>query len=173
MSRASKDRHKKNATHSDPLDWPKAHCGCCHSDLGGDDGCSLPPCFGPTNTFDPQHIARAYALGGGKSDEFPYGTDWAFECMFMMQIEHPNEALYIIHLAAEACETGMQRARIGCGHLESLLANHGRAMIGKVEQLARESPAFRDCLGHVWQHGMPDDVWQRVLVASRRQPTVK
>ena len=54
-------------------------------------------------------------------------------------------------------------------HLESLLAAYARRVIDEVERLAPQDPAFRDALSNVWQRGMPDDVWIRVLAASGRE----
>ena len=92
----------------------------------------------------------------------------ASECIFSMAYDHPEHALEIIRRAAVACTTDWERTMIGCGNLESLLGENGVKVIGDVERLARESPAFRECLSHVWQHGMRGDIWRRVLTASGR-----
>jgi hypothetical protein len=170
MSRVSKDRREKGASRRGSFEWSEVSCGSSSScpRLYDKDEEELPRCFGRSGAFDPLHVARAYALGGKESEEFPHGTKWAFECVFMMQIDHPQAALEIIRLAAIESQTAAQRAKIGCGHLESLLANHGRTVIDDVERLARAEPNFRECLVHVWQHGMPDDIWRRVLAASGR-----
>ncbi len=129
-----------------------------------------PPCFNTEGRFDPDRVARAYALDGARSDEFPGGTDWAFNCVFDMAYNHPLQALELIRLAAGLAMTDKQSCMIGCGNLESLLGKHSKLVLGEVERIARQDAAFRECLSHVWQHGMPDDHWHRVLVASGRIP---
>lgn len=86
----------------------------------------------------------------------------------MMVLDHPEAALEILRLAAQESETEAQRAKIGCGHLESLVAQHGNKIIDDVEAIAREEQKFRECLAHVWRHGMPDEIWRRILAASGR-----
>ncbi len=129
-----------------------------------------PPCLNADGRFDPDRVARAYALNGATSDEFPDGTRWAFGCVFDMAYNHPFQALEIIRLAAGLATTDKQRCMIGCGNLESLLGKHSKLVLGDVERIARQDAAFRECLSHVWQHGMPNDHWHRVLGASGRIP---
>lgn len=173
MGRKSKQLRKTASSRRAALDWTNVCCGQPVDRYADDDDKQgqRPCCHGPEGAFDAGHLARAYALDGKESGEFPDGTAWAFECVFAMQFDHPDHALEIIRLAAEASETDWQRTKIGCGNLESLLGNHGRKVIGEVERIAREQPAFRECLSHVWQHGMPEDIWARVLAASGRLET--
>lgn len=170
MGRGRKSSGSKATGGREPIDWSPVNCGsssACPRLYDEDEEAPL-HCFGGSAQFDPLHVARAYALGGGESAEFPHGTKWAFECVFMMQLDHPEAALEIIRLAVCESKTEAQRAKIGCGHLESLLANHGPTIIEEVERLALAEPRFRECLGHVWRHGMPEDIWRRVLAASGR-----
>jgi len=167
----------------DPSSKPEPRCrlpaeawqgACCHNcpphDWWDDEAlaASRPYCYGTSDAPDPLHLARSYAAGykgGIKGNE---ELAWASECVFAMVYDHPVAGLEIIRLAIEMSETDWQVTLIGCGHLESLLGKNGRKVIGDVERLARESPDFRECLANVWRHGMPDDVWARVLVASGR-----
>lgn len=128
----------------------------------------VPPCLGPNGRFDPDLLARAYALNGAANEAFPDGTKWAFGCVFSLVCYHPHAALEIIRLAVRYATTDIQLCMIGCGHLESLLGQHSKLVIGDVERLSREDPAFKECLSNVWQHGMPDEHWRRVLAASGR-----
>lgn len=167
MSRGSKVRRSRGASRSAPPDWTNACCGdCIWPD--DEDGEPQPRCGSTDGGLDPERMARAYALDGEASAEFPDGTKWAFGCVFSMAFDHPQHCLEIIRRAALAATTAWQRTMIGCGNLETLLGNHGASLIDDVERLARESPQFRECLANVWQHGMPDDVWARVLKASGR-----
>jgi hypothetical protein len=155
--------------------WQGVCCGNCPDHDWWDDEqveAAKPICFGASDALDPVHLARTYALSYQGPREISEEHAWASQCVFAMLFDHPVEALEIIRLAAELAETDWQRTMIGCGNLESLLGNHDRKMIGAVEQLARESPAFRYCLGNVWQHGMADDVYARVLAASGRDKEI-
>ena len=170
MGRKAKERREKGPGGPPELPWHEMRCGSASTcpRLYDEEEEEPPRCFGPSGAFDPLRVARAYALNGKASDEFPDGTTWASECVFMMAYDHPEAALEIIRLAVRETTTPWQRCMIGCGHLESLLGNHGGTVIDEVERLARQDPAFRECLSHVWRHGMPDDVWARVLAASGR-----
>ncbi len=175
MSRKSKERRGAGGSRTAALDWSSMGnlCGDCNwhdCDADERDGEERPRCFGAKDGIDPEKLARAHALDGKVSDEFPDGTRWAQDCVWSMQLENPWPALEVLRLAAEAATTDWERCKLGCGNLESLLGNHGALIISAVERYACESVAFRDCLSHVWQHGMPDDVWHRVLKASGREP---
>lgn len=167
MSRGSKVRRSQGASHRGSLDWTNVCCGDCP--WSDDDEVELQPnCGSIDGRLDPERMARAYALDGKASAEFPDGTKWAFGCVFTMAYDHPHHCLEIIRRAALATTTAWQRTMIGCGNLETLLGKHGASLIDEVEKLARDSSQFRECLSSVWQHGMPDEVWARVLKASGR-----
>jgi len=51
---------------------------------------------------------------------------------------------------------------IAAGPLEDLLAKHPHEVIDRIEQRALSDTKFRFCLGGVWQHATPDDVWRRL-----------
>jgi hypothetical protein len=50
---------------------------------------------------------------------------------------------------------------LAAGPLEDLIDDHGADFIGRIEEEARKSPAFRHLLGGVWRSGTPE-VWARV-----------
>lgn len=174
----SKDQPSRPAVSVDPQcrlpaeAWSGVCCGNRPDHDWWDDeqvAASKPLCFGTADVLDPVHLARSYARayeGGIKGNE---EFAWASQCVFSMVYDHPIAGLEIIRLAVEMAKTDWQVTLIGCGELESLLGNNGRKVIDVVEKLARESPKFRECLSNVWRHGMPDDVWARVLVASGRK----
>ena len=57
---------------------------------------------------------------------------------------------------------------LAAGPLEQVLANHGEAIIDRVELLARIEPQFSSLLGGVWQNNMSEEVWIRVKKSSNR-----
>ncbi len=52
--------------------------------------------------------------------------------------------------------------------LEDLLSHHGEAFINRAEAAAQQDPRFRRVLAGTWRADMTQDVWKRVLAASRR-----
>jgi hypothetical protein len=54
---------------------------------------------------------------------------------------------------------------LAAGPLEDLLADHGAAIIVRVEEEARRNPRFNLLLGGVWRNSMTHDIWQRVEAA--------
>lgn len=175
----SKDRSPKPSRTAAPLcrlpaeEWNGVCCGNCPGRGWWEDeavAASRPYCFGTSDALDPIRLARTYALGykGGLKGNEEHA--WASSCVFSMVHDHPVAGLEIIRLAVERAETDWQVTLIGCGELESLLGKNASKVIGAVERLAAESPKFREGLANVWRHGMADDVWGRVLVASGRAP---
>ncbi len=56
---------------------------------------------------------------------------------------------------------------LAAGPIEDFLSANGSRVIGLVEAQAARDPRFRFVLRGVWQLMMSDDVWNRVVVASR------
>ena len=79
------------------------------------------------------------------------------------------EKLWRFILAAYGREmSDAAMASLAAGPLEDLLAHHGPAYIGRVEELARSEPRFNLLLGGVWRNAMTEDVWRRVQAARLR-----
>ena len=156
MSRKSKDRRENGAAKVAPFQWPP---------LGGDLGCGNCPadddeanwhCRKNDGAFDPEHVARGYL------DH----ESWAFNCVCDLQWNHPDACFEFVRIALPLCRSDKDRAYLAAGALESMMGKHGERMIGRVEAEARANPDFKRLLTGVWQHGMSDEVWTRVLVAS-------
>jgi hypothetical protein len=60
------------------------------------------------------------------------------------------------------------RGLVGAGELEDFCTDAGGALIGRIEEQARRSPAFREALGHVWPRweSIPPDVYARIRAAA-------
>jgi len=97
-------------------------------------------------------------------------TFWAWEELNRILVEEGEEATWSIVLAVveNASEHGL--GRLGAGILETLLGEHGPAVIERVEALAAIDQRFRFCLSHAWQGDMSDEIWQRVVVARGDEP---
>ena len=61
-----------------------------------------------------------------------------------------------------------EKALLAGGPLETLLSLHGSTFIDRVEQQAKENPAFNHLLGGVWKGEMSPDIWERVQKARKR-----
>ena len=75
MSRNSKDHREQGASQAKALDWSGVCCGASPW-LKDEDEDVRPYCVTASGDFDPDRLARAYALNGAKSEEFPDGTKW-------------------------------------------------------------------------------------------------
>ena len=141
-----------------PLAWPQDQGTClclkclkCEDD-GRDWVCRT------DGRFDPETFMRAYLDSEG----------WARNCIMFFWLDYPRHCLELIRIGTALAATDDQRAYVGAGALESLLGEHGDELIDDIEVLARKDRAFREALVHVWQHGMSDETFRRVLVASGR-----
>lgn len=159
MGRKSKQRREQGAARQAPFAWPRpadVNLGCTHCPWDEEDGerqCA------PGGAFDPGRVARGYLQH----------ESWAFSCVCDLAWNFPEACFELVKVALPLCETDAQKAYLAAGPLESLLGTHGERMIAAVEAEARRDPAFKDLLTGVWQHGMPDRVWARVLAASGRK----
>jgi hypothetical protein len=96
-------------------------------------------------------------------DDWEWANDWSHA----LTKEDVDLGLrFVLEVLARKQKDRKLMAVLAAGPLEDLLASHGHAIIGRVEEEARRSPPFRDLLGGVWQNAMPDEIWQRVLKAA-------
>lgn len=94
-------------------------------------------------------------------DAFP----WSALCVFELR-DHPEEIWTFIRLALAGAETVWQVIMLAAGPLEDLIADHGDALIDRIEREARQSPRFRFALTGVWPQGAATSpVWLRVEAA--------
>lgn len=92
--------------------------------------------------------------------------------MFYLCQKAPLLALDCVVAASRQPLTAFQASCIAAGALEDIIADHGPAVIERVEELARGSARFRYMLSGVWTRGQDPagEVWQRVLKARRVGP---
>ena len=94
---------------------------------------------------------------------------WAVSQVINWHLDGEADLLWaFIHIAYKRNLSDRVVSVLAAGPLEDLLAKHGPIFIERVEQLARQDPAFNSLLGGVWQNTMTDEVWERVK-AVRRQ----
>lgn len=59
---------------------------------------------------------------------------------------------------------------IAAGPLEDLLNEHPDKFIQRIEEQARKSIRFRECLTGVWKSGIPGPIWERIVIACGNAP---
>jgi hypothetical protein len=143
----------------DGVVWPQDESVSICGECGTSDGESDEGWLCRTNgRFDSEKFVAAYLSS----------ERWASACMMDFWIDYPKHCLELVKIGASICSSDEQQCRLGAGALESLLGTHGDSLISDVERQARRDPSFREVLGYVWQHGMSEATWRRVLSASGR-----
>jgi hypothetical protein len=125
---------------------------------------SGPRCVGSDGCRDYQALAAAYLklpIADKSAPAIPHRD--AFDCVFSMTSDFPEDALAFVFVALEHAVTAKQEAYLAAGALEHLLKRHGALVIDRVLGAARRDPKFRRCLAGVWGHsGMDKSVRARI-----------
>jgi hypothetical protein len=122
----------------------------------------VPLCADVQGRRNYEALAAGY-LKSGRSIDRVIGHGAAFECVWTMTLDAPDEALDFIHVALDYAENEKQEAFLAAGALESLLVRHGPVVIERVLVAARSNPKLRRCLLGVWGFsGMDKTVRQRL-----------
>jgi hypothetical protein len=114
-----------------------------------------PLCIDELGHRDYRALAAAY-LKSERTDQRSIGHEAAFECVWTLAMDRPEEALDFILVALDFAETGRQEAYLAAGVLESLLHRHGTAIIDRVLRAAGKDQKLRRCLAGVWGHSAID-----------------
>jgi hypothetical protein len=125
---------------------------------------SRPRCIGSDGCRDYHALAAAYlkSAAADKNEQAIPHRD-AFDCIFSMTSDLPEDALAFVFVALEHAETAKQEAYLAAGALEHLLKRHGALVIDRVLGAAKRDPKFRRCLAGVWGHsGMDKSVRARI-----------
>lgn len=114
---------------------------------------SRPRCIGSDGCRDYHALAAAYlkSAAADKNEQAIPHRD-AFDCIFSMTSDLPEDALAFVFVALEHAETAKQEAYLAAGALEHLLKRHGALVIDRVLGAARQDQKFRRCLASVWGH---------------------
>lgn len=94
---------------------------------------------------------------------------WAGLKIWRLKNGNPNDCWAIILAIIDKDRSDEVLDVLAAGPMEDLLVEHGAQFIEVVEKQAHKDQTFRRMLQGVWQNAMPEDVWQRVLVASGRK----
>ncbi|HEY5948159.1 MAG TPA: hypothetical protein VIV40_21835, partial [Kofleriaceae bacterium] len=107
-------------------------------------------------------LIRRYVTPGNHEDDDGVGESVVALTFFAPADE---QWAFIRELIAVAPNDDSVLRRIAAGPVEGLLGQHGATVIERVEALAERDAKFRRILTWVWQHTMPDEIWERVCVA--------
>lgn len=139
------------------------------------------PCRDASGSLDFPKIAEGYIAHGrrialedledGPPPELPPDEDWAADCVYEITHDHPDQILPLLLHGMDACETPSDAAFFAAGPVEDAVCEHGAALIGDLERLAKLSPKVRMFLGCMWGKNRCDpDVWERLGAATRSGP---
>ena len=107
-------------------------------------------------------LIRRYVRPGATSEDDGIGDS----LVMLTFLAPPDEQWdFLLELIAAAPDHDDVLGRIAAGPLEGLLGRYGPAVIERVERLAERDARFRRILTGVWQHTMPDEIWNRVCAA--------
>jgi hypothetical protein len=125
---------------------------------------SGPRCIGSDGRRDYHALAAAYLKSpvvDKNAPAIPHRD--AFDCVFSMTSDSPEDALAFVLVALEHAVTAKQEAYLAAGALEHLVKRHGVLVIDRVLGAAKRDPKFRRCLAGVWGHsGMDKSVRARI-----------
>jgi len=118
-----------------------------------------------TEIVDGYIALRHASKGSPKHDEL----FWAFNEMCDIVAVDPDRAFKLILMILGKDDSPEVVQILAAGPLEDLLADHGEAMIGKVEAEARKNPKFAFLLGGVWPSSIAKNIWRKVEILRERQ----
>ena len=91
--------------------------------------------------------------------QFDWVDDFEYETMY----SNPDLAIsFVLEVLSLNPDNKIQEV-LAAGPLETLLVNHGEAVIDKIEHIAKSNPAFASLLGGVWQSDIPGNIWKRIM----------
>jgi hypothetical protein len=97
-------------------------------------------------------------------------TAWASGEVIELPYDGKSEELWQIILNVHERDQSITiRQVLSAGPIEDLLSHFGELYIERVEEKARQDPAFAKVLGGVWQNRMSDEVWQRLQAVWDRR----
>jgi hypothetical protein len=90
-------------------------------------------------------------------------TFWAMEEESDLFFDGKSEELWRLILKIHERDHSIAVQQVlSAGPIENLLSEFGEQYIARVEDKARNDPAFAKVLGGVWQSNMSDEIWARL-----------
>ncbi len=120
--------------------------------------------------FDRERLIREFiAYGEAAPGEENWG--WASDRMYAILDGAPEFAWSLIKELIVRAPSEDSLRYFAAGPLEDLLSRDGALFIDRVEQLADIDQKFLHAVATLRRLGMSDDVWRRVQLLARRDPT--
>lgn len=115
--------------------------------------------------LDPKLVAQGWRdLYSEKRDERERLLGgWAHDVVWAATANDASYALEVIFAIHELDLSIKEISLFAAGPVEDVLVNQGAVVIDEIERKAKEDPTFAFVLGGVWQHNMPDAIWDRIL----------
>ncbi|AVP99727.1 hypothetical protein C7S18_22245 [Ahniella affigens] len=117
--------------------------------------------------LEPELIAAwadAYIRESAKDrDRTKTSDDWwaVADLMLPKTLDNAENAWQVIHAVLARKPSDRVISVLAAGPLEDLIAAFGPEFIDRIEQAAKQDPAFRHLLGGVWKRST-DAVWARI-----------
>ncbi|HVI53559.1 MAG TPA: hypothetical protein VM621_00735 [Luteibacter sp.] len=120
------------------------------------------------NEFKDTDIARGwvemYRMAEGS--EARNTSFWAYMALDDIRGHDLERYWKIINEIRRLDDSDSVLSNLAAGPLEDLLVTSGSAFIDRCEALAKTDDRFKAMLGMVWKNSIPDDIWERVQLAS-------
>ncbi|SFW69654.1 hypothetical protein SAMN02800691_3034 [Luteibacter sp. UNCMF366Tsu5.1] len=91
---------------------------------------------------------------------------WAYMALDEVRDRDLERYWEIINAIRRMDDSNYMLSNLAAGPLEDLLSSSGSAFIDRCESLAKTDERFKYMLGMVWKNNIPDDIWERVRLAS-------
>lgn len=134
---------------------------------------ALPPGDLPLERLATRYLA--FLRAGDEANPAPEGHEdaWTADVFIELTDSHPDLGLAATDAALAVCETPDDVAVVAAGPLEDLIAQHGAALIDRIEARAAASPRFAYALTGVWPQGQDGTLfWARIEAARRGVPAL-
>jgi hypothetical protein len=121
--------------------------------------------------FKDADIARGWIEmhRAAKGSDAQNSNFWAYEALDDLRGHDLERYWEIINEIRRLDDSDSMLSNLAAGPLEDLLVTSGSAFIDRCEALAKTDDRFKAMLGMVWKNSIPDDIWERVQLASTRK----
>jgi hypothetical protein len=97
-------------------------------------------------------------------------TAWATTEELDLLFDGKSEELWQVILKIHERDQSIAiRQVLSAGPIENLLSRFGELYIERIEEKARQDPAFAKVLGGVWKDQMSDEIWSRLQAVWDRR----
>jgi hypothetical protein len=120
------------------------------------------------NEFKDADVARGWIEmhRAAKGSDAQDANFWAYTALDDLR-DHDLERYWeIINAIRRMDDSDLMLSNLAAGPLEDLLSSSGEAFIDRCESLAKIDDRFKYMLGMVWKNSIPDNIWERIRLAT-------